>query len=349
MNPYETGSLPTPSRFYSTVFHHLLGLYLLGILVFFLTPSCDASIICVDKHAKVIGQGSGKCWSDPFVDLQEALNLARKDPNIETIWIAKGVYSPSKTYSPINEDGQEVVAGAMSIKEFNPGQTIKGLLKSYSDNQQELNHRLKTFDLVNHVDLIGGFEGQPNPRRPNIDATILDGQLNQSEKAWHVLVAGNDLTLTGVELELKNLTVRNGYANDAPYFPTNFPLRKDQQPRHYHDDGAGLYVFTKSNIKLVNVTFENNSAVSGGAIFVQDGSTLTLEECAFLNNHAIEGQDITIRGGGPNAKMDPNTMTEVFWKSNRGSKNALNTNSVFISDNYRAWQRRPRARISQKD
>lgn len=301
-----------------------------------------ASVVCVDAHAAPATSPSGGCWTDPYPDLEQALERARADRSIKEIWVAEGVYKPSRTYTPTDASGNSVVAGAMSLPQYNPGVTVDGELRSYDANAEAFNRFLKTFDLVNKVDIYGGFQGASGPRGgersiaerglPTEHVTILDGDLDgdpsTEDNVWHVITAGNDITSAGVTVKLDRLTVRNGNALNAPYFPTNFPLEAGQVPNYYHDDGGGLYVFTRSTVHLSDMTFERNSGVAGGAVFAQDGTDLTITHSAFRDNNAYDGGGITVSGGGPNDLSDLEgrltTLTIEDTVFERNSEDALN-------------------------
>lgn len=301
---------------YTLIFKPLL--YTLFAMLFSLPVY--ARVICVDANATVNGNPDGSCWSKPFLDLQGALNLASIDHTVDQIWMAAGVYKPSKTYSPTDQNEHEILAGAMSLPQFNPGITNDGVLMNYADNIANFNHKLITFNLVDNVSIYGGFQGQHRSqggektitqRNPNINLyqTILDGNLsndaNAADNVWHVLVAGNDITLAGVNLTLDRLVIRNGNASPAPYFPIDFPLNPGEVPIHYHDDGGGLYIFTHSNIVINNVIFQSNSGIAGGALFMEDGSHITINNSQFNNNSGGDGGAIMARGGGPHDNVDP--------------------------------------------
>lgn len=288
-------------------------------LAFLLSPQLVFSkIICVDIHAQTQQGGEGSCWKNPYLDLETALAEAKKNKEIQEIWIAEGIYRPSKTYCPEDEKGNPVLAGAISRAEYNPGVDVSGKFIHYAERQNEIHQRLKTFHLVDKVKLIGGFEGQnqknggesiPNQRDHDKSKhqTILEGE----GEVWHILTAGNDITKTGITTTLNRLVIRSGNACAAPFFPAHFPLSQKEVPIYYHDDGAGLYIFAKSNITLVDMVFAENKAVSGGAIYVQDGSMLTIQDSAFIKNSAYNGGAISARSGGPNETTEHSRVTKL--------------------------------------
>lgn len=315
----------------------LKNLTLITLISLFTPGILSAKVICVDVNNKA-EHGDGSCWQNPYSHLEAALSAAKANPQIDQIWIAKGIYRPTKTYSPYNNQHQEIEGGAFALQNT-PGITIKGKLINYSQNPAQFNEFLKTFELVDGVNLYGGFQGfekslAERDKNPAKHATILDGNLGHVS-VWHVLSAGNDLTRLGVKVTLDRLTVRNGQASNAPYFPTHFPLNKQQIPIYYHDDGGGLYVFASSTITLNHVLFSDNHAVAGGAIFVQDGSKLIVNRCTFTNNQALNGAAINARHGGPNEfRKNAERKTTVIINNSRFAGNKSEQSPViFGNDN----------------
>jgi hypothetical protein len=312
----------------------LLSLY--GIL----TNNCEAKAICVDANATISGEGT--CWEKPFLTLQEALDLGENDKSVSEIWIAKGIYKPSKTYSPKNKDGHVVLGGALSLKENNPGILVDNTYVNYHDNPAYFNRYLKTFQLIDSVNLYGGFQGQSGPlggekskserdKDPQLHQTILDGALD-GYQVWHVITAGNDITLEGVNTTLDRLVIRNGNAISAPYYPTHFPLKPNEVPIYYHDDGGGIYIFTKSKIKLQQMILENNAGIAGGAIYVEDGSGLDIIDSTFRSNVASDGGAINMRSGGPNeySNYQYSRNTKLTMKNCEFSNNASFKGSAIL-------------------
>lgn len=310
--------------------------YLIIIGCLFFSNMLLAKTICVDSNS-TIAIGDGSCWNKPYLHLQDALDAANKDLTIDQIWVAKGIYHPTKTYSPQSKYDKCIVGGAFS-QQAGPGITFQNQPVNYADNPNKYNEYLKTFQLINGVSIYGGFKGnekslleRPTPSTEN--ATILDGNLGKLS-VWHVLIAGNDVTQEGVTLTLDRLVVRNGQAQNAPYLPKHFPLTKQQVPIYYHDDGAGLYIFSRSNITLNQVTFTQNRAIAGGAIYVHDGSTLAVNQCVFSNNYALNGAAINARNGGPNefSKNAKRNTTVIIKKSRFMHNHSKLSPSIFAND-----------------
>ncbi len=312
------------------------NLIILAILT--VPPILNARIICVNAYTKAL-QPDGSCWDKPFKQLQQALDAAETDRSIHEIWLAKGVYHPTKTYAPLNKQHDPVLAGAFSQPENNPGITARKQWISYQQNPKKYDAFLQTFNLIDGVSLYGGFAGNEQSRtnrspNPLHNRSILEGKLSDYA-VWHVVTAGNDITGDGVTLTLDRLTIRGGNALQAPYFPTHFPLKNREVPIYYHDDGGGLYIFAFSQITLNQVIFEHNQAVAGGAIFIQDGSQLIIKHCTFAHNRAINGAAMNVRLGGPNEfRPGINRKTTVQLINNRFEHNRSEWGGdIFTNDN----------------
>lgn len=289
---------------------------------------------------------NGKSWKKAYNDLQTALDRAKTDLRVSKINIACGTYKPSKTFTSTDAEGNEVVAGTMSMDEFNPGITQDEVLLNYADNPEFYNHKLKTFQLIDGVDLEGGFvvkHGKPsNCKKCSCDKckTILDGNLGTCEnpdKVWHVMTAGNDITYKGISCSLSNLVVQNGDATPAQYFPINYLLNENQIPVYYHDDGGGLYVVCKSFINLNNIIFKKCKGIAGGGVYFDDGGILNFTDCIFEENEGYDGIAVQVRDGGQNELNDYSHRhsTANFKRCNFSKNHSINDNGTITGyDNY---------------
>ncbi len=209
------------------------------------------SIIYVDQRD--CGPANGLTWQTAFNNLDQALNLAAQETAAGAtgvqIWMAAGTYSPHEIYAP-----NGVAGGAAGTS-------------GYCGSVQD------TFNLVNGVNIYGGFAGNETAisQRPTngCDVTYLNGAGD-----WHVLTAGNDLTNAGITVTLDGLTVVNGDAT-GPSASGN-------------DSGGGLRVIGNSNITLNDVNFSNDRACGNGGAISQSGGTLTITSGLYVNDQASE-------------------------------------------------------------
>jgi len=284
-------------------------------------------VLCVDGDAtRKSSAGSGKCWADPYATLDAALAKARAHPGRYcAIFVADGEYRPSTTYAPSG-----VRAGAFSLPENNPGITAPEVFVNYSSDPAYFDGKLETFDLVDGVAIYGGFQGQSGPnggeqssaeRIRGAYPTVLVGERanDHSTAVWHVLNAGDDIAVTGVQSRLDGLTVRGGDCLVAPFFPVEFFVPAGLVPVYYHDDGGGLYVFVRSEIAVHDCIFEDNAAVVGAAIFAHDGSTVRVTASDMIRQRSVNGA-YNGRSGGPsdrftNGSTVASTTTLQFVRS----------------------------------
>lgn len=145
----------------------------------FLAAPFAAQTLYVDGSAPV--GGSGSSWSSPLRDLQTALGLARSNPTISAVWVARGRYLAAPAF------GDPTLS----------------------------------FDVPGGVTLFGGFAGHetsPDQRDIAANATILSGDLagndgpgftNRFDNSHRVLVG------SGASLTLDGLTISGGRTSSA--------------------------------------------------------------------------------------------------------------------------------------
>jgi len=238
----------------------------------------DNESLYVDADAT--GANNGSSWDDAFVNLQDALSLARANLENLRIHVAQGVYTPDR--------GADLTLGDRSA----------------------------TFQLIDGVTLKGGFAGfgepDPNSREIDLYETILSGDLLGNdiespiaqidtfggwrdeppfvENSFHVVTSRHD-NPTAV---LDGLTITGGNANGS-----------------YENYGAGglsnggLFRGKGSSITVLNCTFTRNSA-SGGGGGMNSWSNPTLVNCKFIDNYAAVG------GGMSHSRSNPTLINCTF-------------------------------------
>ena len=271
---------------------------LLSVGLFLGERSAQAGPIYVNASAKPGGAHDGTSWKTAFVSLQDALDVASASSGacgtLTEIWVAAGIYAPSKIYAPSG-----VAGGQYSVKTI-PAPPIVP--------------QMNTFDLPNCVAIYGGFSGNEkslSQRSPAKNETILDG----GNSSWHVVTAGNDVAGTGVRAILDGLTITrgnaNGPTNDLLFHPYNFN----------HDNGGGMTILYDSVIDIQNVNFHDNvSNGDGGGLFSID-STLRITGSRFVHNSA------PFRGGA--AEIFNTFETTAHTASIEGSTFTANSAGVF--------------------
>ncbi len=269
------------------------------------------SVIYVNKNA--IGNNTGNCWQNAFVNLQDALTIANSG---QEIWVAQGTYKP--------DEGMNITSGdrtvAFSMKNevsilggFNGTETVKtdrdwknntttlsgdiGITNSSTDNSYQIVFNKN----VNRTAVLDGFtieEGNANGNFTN--GRFVNGGGGMYNDA-------NDNSGLVTSPTVYNCTFQNNLGNkggaiynDAtrgttdPYFE-NCVFQNNEAG----SGGGAIYQYsnhTNSNadIELVNCKFLHNLTIgsSGGAIYLeafQNGISAThagITNCVFLNNNA---------------------------------------------------------------
>jgi len=223
------------------------------LLLLTLCTSTMGKTIYVDDDAD--GANDGSSWENAYVYLQDALADANPAEKPVEIRVAQGSYKPDQ--------------GA--------GQTP--------------GDREATFQLVNDVNLAGGYAGlgaeDPNARDIELYKTILSGDLDgddadipdaasllghvtRVENSYHVLTA-RDIDLNAT---LDGFTIIAGNANDEE--SVKF--------------GGGI-LYTNGYLKILNCNFQYNTAtIDGGAIYNRRYlGELIITNCKFFRNASEDG------------------------------------------------------------
>ncbi len=273
-------------------------------------------IVCVDQKATTLTEnGTGECWTDPFLDFQTALDYAWAHlDDICAIWVATGTYAPSVTYTPLDSDGFAVVGGLFSVL---PGLDLEDNVVDYDDDSELFDALLRTFYLPPGVDIYGSFGGQllneqATDERNLTDfeaETILSGDLGDDFFVWHVVTMGNDVDLTvqgGGAITLDGIVIQDASCLDAPgsVSADNWPVIEDEQVdtfRYAHWAGGLVHIASRTNLTLNGVQFYNSEAFSGAGLLAWDGSIVRMYGGAMYQLFAVFGGAIAALGGGPNS------------------------------------------------
>jgi hypothetical protein len=208
--------------------------------------------------------GNGQSWGMAYSSLQLALDEAAGGGEIAQIWVAAGVYIPTRPRDPADP-------------------------KSAS------------FALQNGIAILGGFAGNEQfvwERDPQINVTVLSGG-EGSERVYSVVHAeGVDATAI-----LDGFTIRHGYAwgQEASAF-RGAGLHISGSPRirdciiRDNDALQGGGVWTDGEPVFLRCTFIGNRAVSGGTAAHVIGHAQFVE-CQFIDSITDPGAG-TVFGSG---------------------------------------------------
>ena len=254
-----------------------------------------AKVIYVDADAA--GANNGSSWADAYKFLQDALSDANTSSKPVEIRVAGGSYRP-------DEDT------------LHPGGT---------------GDRQATFQLLNGVNIKGGYAGLDQPDLPddrNVDKykAILSGDLNgndvgpgdfewqnvfdftcdpnRADNSYHVVI-GNATDSTAV---LNGFTITAGHSNN-------------QDPCNTHIEGSGMLNYFGSPT-IIDCTFYRNSARSdegnysprGGGMLNSSGNP-ALRNCNFIENFVFGGNTSSCGGGLCNINSNP-TLVNCLFRNN---------------------------------
>jgi len=238
----------------------------------------DGNIVYVDKNVDTGVAGynaSGNSWDDAIPELRDATAWAQDwDGNANgtlQIWVADGIYTPVEP-----ADDQDVT-------------TVE---------------RTATFQLVNDVEIYGGFDGgesSVNARDWNTHVAILSGDIDGNDlldgfNSLHVVYSANNTSTA----RLDGFTITGGNANGSPSpaMVGGGMLISNSAPTiansiftgNTADTGGGLLITGSSNVSMDNMTFMNNSSDNiGGGFMVQTSSTAILSNGIVVKNTARLG------------------------------------------------------------
>jgi hypothetical protein len=218
------------------------------------------------------GANDGSSWADAFVNLQDALSLARTSPDVKQIRVAQGIYRPDR--------GDGITAGDQEV----------------------------SFELINGTALLGGYAGfgEPDPDARDIKQyeTILSGDLDGNDRQISNVAdlywseewsrAENSYRVV-LAFRIHSATVFDGFTVTAGHLSggmknmvssltvSNCTFRANLARREMGGGEGGGMDNQISRPILTNCTFTANAAGSGGGMSNRS-SYATLINCEFSGN-----------------------------------------------------------------
>ncbi|MGB6222995.1 choice-of-anchor Q domain-containing protein [Haloferula sp.] len=183
--------------------------------------------------------GDGTSWGTAFAKLQDALAAASAG---DMILVAEGIYYPDEGGTAVDND------------------------------------RNASFQLIDDVQIFGGFPDGGGTRNLATHRTILSGDIDQDDVDAPVgsnsysVVTGSG---TGTTAVLDGFTIARGLADGPSGDAFDGPTRA----------GGGVYNLSGSPT-FKNCTFVNNSAGFGGGLFGKNSSSPVLINCLIAGNEA---------------------------------------------------------------
>ncbi|MEM6318138.1 MAG: choice-of-anchor Q domain-containing protein [Bacteroidota bacterium] len=306
------------------------------------TVIVQAGVIYVDSSAQA-GQQTGDSWADAFSTLQQALDKAENCDGVTEIWVADGIYIPTKVNSNL------VFGGNLARKAV-------------------------FYIAQDGIQLYGGFSGlngaeetSRSQRNPDLYLTILDGDRGAigtaSDNCYRVIYL-DGTTANGVLTSatvVDGFTIQNGNADflgansgSGMYIAGNLSTTNATNPiinnctftnNNASFAGAGIYLAGfngNCSPTITNCTFSSNTATNFGAGIHFDAAdgivTPVIQNCFFTQNTANLGAAINIGGFGNedlraqinNCVFDSNGASHIRYEEGAANQQPSFTNCTFF-------------------
>ena len=292
-------------------------LILLPLLLLFTAKAQQR--VYVNLHAT--GLNNGTSWVNAYTNLQTAIDSATRGSEI---WVAKGVYSPTK-------------------KAYN------GIIE-----------RHKSFVIDKTLKLYGGFAGTETDTIQRIlsDTTVLSGQLSGTDQAFHVMII---IATHSDSITINRFTIRDGFSNgfalsDSSYIDlpdslgiTNYSI--DPYGIIPNSVAAGIYIYAQ-NTSAIHITdnyFTNNRSINVSSntgsndgtmmAIAVDSAGIFVDANRFYRNDTFSGGGICMGTDGSgwitviNNMFEENSGVNGGGISVYGGEHILITNNRFIKNN----------------
>ena len=269
----------------------------------------EGDIVYVNQNVNT-GTGdynaSGDSWINASPELRKVLDWAQDWNSLENgtlqIWVASG------HYTPVEPDDLEEV------------------------NDEE---RHATFQLVNGVEIYGGFAGGETSlelRNWEANIAILSGDIDKNDNA-------DIITDTEQIVGNNSYTVVTGSGTDASAVLDGFTITAgspDSESFSFNDPsyfGGGMFNLN-ANPTLVNMVFSGNRASGSGGAMYNNNANPTLFNVVFSGNRA-KGFGGAMANNSSNPSLTDVTFSGNFANSSGGAiSNSSGSNSIMTNSNF---------------
>lgn len=272
-------------------------------MIFAIFAFSKSSISYVTQNGN--GLKNGTSWNNAYssAQLQKAINLQG------IVWVAKGVYLPSKNdkkASFVLKDGARLYGGFKGNETKLNQRNIKKNLTILSGDIT--NNDIKTDGITKSFSNIKSPNSKSVVRIVNLKSksTTIDGFTITGGDGGiknGKLFVGGGIYIYNSSPTINNVTFIGNKANMGAgigiHTNSNPKITNTTFIENKAGGGGGIGVEANSNPKIINANFSNNKADGGGAILIGENSSLEISNANFSNNQAVFGGAIYMFESSP--------------------------------------------------
>lgn len=205
--------------------------------------------------------------------------------------------------------------------------------------------RTIAFQITHYLKIYGGFNGTEtllSQRQPEVNITILSGDIGTSavtDNSYHVVSVEN---LTNTSTVLEGFTITGGYGGESGggiYMDAAIlNLKKCILTGNQAVSGGAIAHHTSGLLRLISCSLHNNTATEqGGGLYVTAAGTSAITESSFNWNQARTGGALHLAGGLAtiiNSVIAGNTATEAGSAISFDQTGSLNLYTCLLVGNY---------------
>jgi hypothetical protein len=287
------------------------------------------------------GTQSGADWANAYSDIQPALAQAvvlnaDADPlnDIDQIWIADGVYTPT---SGSNRTASFYMESGVSLYGGFEGVSASVVEDALDDRVRDENNRL-TYETtlsgdIGTEDVTGDNSYRiiqaHNVNNVTIDGLKITGAVNSTENGGGLFSNMSDLTLRALTIEGNEALHGAGlYVDDT----TLTLIDSRIYANHALSTGGGMRTDSTCDATVINTLFVSNEADDGGAVFAGgNGDSLV----RFINSTIVNNDTVLYSGGVSVAYGTVTLRNSILW-NNSGTQASTRGNNAYLvagSDN----------------